>query len=432
VADPTLSGEPGYRLMETVRAYAHEQAAAAGETETLRDRHLAGFVELVERLEHEQWRDQGAAYRRLRQERDNLRAALERAAARPPTDPSLGRLAGAMYFFWFLTGEHREGYRWTQAALARAEHLPPPLRAKVLEGAGIMARNQGELAQAEALHAEVVRLCESLGDPGGAAQALASWGAATMLRGGWAEATELLQASLRRFQGTGRPYGPAYPLICLGDLRTGEGDAEGAIACYEAALRELGPDALTRKPYSAVRVHAYLADVLLMQGRDDEAEPLLAQSLATARQLGDASAIARASLWLAVVARRRRDWNRATTLMHECLSTAVRMGNARRVATAVLGVGLLVATADPVAATRLLAAAETWRRGTGGPWLAAADWADHDQALAALHAALPSAAFTAAWDAGAALPLDEAAAEAERVLAEFSRRERTREPAGPG
>ncbi|GAB4433043.1 MAG: hypothetical protein OHK0015_21350 [Chloroflexi bacterium OHK40] len=64
-------------MLETIREYALEQLAAAGEAETTRDRHGAYFLTLVERARPEEvgprvtsWLD------RLQEEHPNLWAAL--------------------------------------------------------------------------------------------------------------------------------------------------------------------------------------------------------------------------------------------------------------------------------------------------------------------------------------------------------------------
>ncbi len=72
---------PRYQLLETTRAYALEQLARAGETQTIVKRHALVVRGIFERAEAERFGEQGslsmdAFLQRLRPELDNLRAAL--------------------------------------------------------------------------------------------------------------------------------------------------------------------------------------------------------------------------------------------------------------------------------------------------------------------------------------------------------------------
>ena len=73
--------ETRYRMHEVIRLYAQEELSAAGKEQTLRDRHLDYFVELLKQaepallgIERQSWLE------RLFLERDNIRGALVWAA----------------------------------------------------------------------------------------------------------------------------------------------------------------------------------------------------------------------------------------------------------------------------------------------------------------------------------------------------------------
>src|SRR4030095_15566074 len=53
IAEGSQSGETRYRLLETIRQYAREKLLEAGGGESIRDKHLAYFVKLVEQAEPE-------------------------------------------------------------------------------------------------------------------------------------------------------------------------------------------------------------------------------------------------------------------------------------------------------------------------------------------------------------------------------------------
>ncbi|MGH3918774.1 MAG: LuxR C-terminal-related transcriptional regulator [Pseudonocardiaceae bacterium] len=135
--------ETRYGLLETVRQYATARLADAGEVNSLRDRHLAYHLRLVEAAEPQvlgAGRDD-PVLRTLAAELPNLRAALERAAA---TDPNAAlRLVDALTLFWLFTGRYQEGDTAYHRALDAASGEPTPLHGRALAGRGNLAFYRG-------------------------------------------------------------------------------------------------------------------------------------------------------------------------------------------------------------------------------------------------------------------------------------------------
>src|SRR5205814_2100056 len=119
-----------FGMLETIREFAGEQLAAAGEGAAARRRQAAYFLRLAEEAEP---RLTGAGRQgwlaRLETEHDNLRAALAwsaEAVARGEAGADLGlRWAWALTWFWFFRGHVSEGRAWVEPALAR---VTAPLR----------------------------------------------------------------------------------------------------------------------------------------------------------------------------------------------------------------------------------------------------------------------------------------------------------------
>ena len=162
-AEPTRLGAPRFGMLETIREYAWERLAAAGEADTTRERHLAYFVELAERAaglfngqQASEW------FATMEDEYDNFRAALGWASERPRTGDADLRLASAICRFWFFRGNIGEGYKWVDAALARGPAASPALRARLLHGAA--ALNKWDEAHAVALDQESLALARGLDD----------------------------------------------------------------------------------------------------------------------------------------------------------------------------------------------------------------------------------------------------------------------------
>ena len=108
-----------YRLLETVRQYAAEKLAEAGEEMATRDRHVAWWLALAERAGPElHGPDQLRWLDRLDAEHDNLRAALAWGRDRHP-EAAL-RLAGCLWPFWRWRQYYGEGRGWLERLLDRA------------------------------------------------------------------------------------------------------------------------------------------------------------------------------------------------------------------------------------------------------------------------------------------------------------------------
>ena len=135
-----------YHLLGTVRDYARERLAEAGEAAAARQAHLRCYVSLVE--EAGTRIDRGAPGQgpgglereldRLDAETPNIRAAL--GYARESGD-SIGalRIAGALGQYAYLRGHYHEVRQWMDAAAADGPDAPAALRATVLLGSGRLA-----------------------------------------------------------------------------------------------------------------------------------------------------------------------------------------------------------------------------------------------------------------------------------------------------
>ena len=82
------------------------------------------------------------------------------------------RLAGALWWFWFVRGHFTEGRRWLGRGLASSTGTSTTLRAKVLSGAGVLAFYQGDIGQAGQLCGESLALSRKLDNEAGIAAAL--------------------------------------------------------------------------------------------------------------------------------------------------------------------------------------------------------------------------------------------------------------------
>jgi predicted ATPase/DNA-binding SARP family transcriptional activator len=115
-------GQVRYRLLETVRAYASDRLAEAGEAERVAAAHARYFVDLAERAEPElRSRDQLTWLRLLAAEHDNITAAL-RYSVEAGDGATVLRFVAALAWYWGTHDYDAEAAEWAAAAV----RLTPP------------------------------------------------------------------------------------------------------------------------------------------------------------------------------------------------------------------------------------------------------------------------------------------------------------------
>ena len=169
-------------MLETIREYGLERLAASGEEPAIRERHAASCLGLAERAEPALLGpDQIAWLDRLEAELPNLRAAL--AWLRDAGDAERGlRLAAALWTFWVVRDRVPEGRRWLETFLATGA-VEPAGRTRALVAVGDLAERQGDYAAAVACLDEAVALARARGDRAGEAAALRGRGNVAISRG---------------------------------------------------------------------------------------------------------------------------------------------------------------------------------------------------------------------------------------------------------
>jgi predicted ATPase/class 3 adenylate cyclase len=263
-----------YHMLETIREDAAARLDAAREADHIGEKHVAAFVGLAERAEHELvGSDQVGWITRLDISLDNIRAALSWASDHDRDESAL-RLAAALGAYWWRRGLYREGYEALVESLERAVDAPLGLQAKALLWSAVTAGLQWNTADAERRAAEAIALYDALGDRRGYASAVV---AASRV--------------------TPRPYDEQLPLLteALNIMRESD-DGPGVVD----ALTALG---------SVARLHGDLA----------QAREWLAQALTLSQAIDDVHGTQFAQLLLGVVAWRQHDHEEA---MRQCDSSA--------------------------------------------------------------------------------------------------------------
>ena len=130
-----------YGLLETVRQYAAERLAEAGEVDGARLAHARYFADWVESIPV-QGAGQAAGFARIDDEVENLRSALETAASTGNVELELG-VSGKLWRFWQVRGHLAEGTSRLEHALSRLEAPATQGYGRALTGAGILAWVEG-------------------------------------------------------------------------------------------------------------------------------------------------------------------------------------------------------------------------------------------------------------------------------------------------
>ncbi|HAL28623.1 MAG TPA: hypothetical protein DCP25_18100 [Chloroflexi bacterium] len=270
-----------FLMLETIREYALERLAAIGEEEQLRERHADAFTVLAEQAHMERYQAEGEWLPRLKEEHDNLRAALDWAAERD-AERQL-RLAGCLGWFWASQSHLIEGRLRLAQALERSGDRSE-LRARALTALASLTvwENRGSARkQCE----ESLSIWRELGDVEGTANAL------EML--GWACWSDDIPAARRSFEESlelrrrlGVPALIDRGLLALCNLLIAERNANQAepraIELLDAAL------AVGDRPAAQLAWHL-LGDCALLRGDCAAAEERYRKSLKIARDLGNSS-----------------------------------------------------------------------------------------------------------------------------------------------
>ncbi len=206
--------------------------------------------------------DQKAWLDRLETEHDNLRSALAWTST-PGGDAVAGlRLAGAIWRFWYVRGYLGEGRAWLSRMLlaTRSDEPTAAARAKALDGAGMLARRQGDYAAARALHEEALVIQRGLGDRRGIASSLSNLGIVAREQNDYATAKALYGESLALRRELGDQWGIGAALNNLGLVVLHDGDFPAARALYGESLkvfRDLGNRQAMASPLSNLGLVAY-------------------------------------------------------------------------------------------------------------------------------------------------------------------------------
>jgi predicted ATPase/DNA-binding SARP family transcriptional activator/DNA-binding CsgD family transcriptional regulator len=400
-------GESRLVMLETIREYAREKLGRSGDAHEIKRAHAEYFLALAEEAEPElKGPEQKAWLERLEADHDNMRAAIA-WSLEGGEEPGLGlRIAGALWWFWFLRGHVQEGIGWLERALARGNYsASPSARAKALHGMAFLLEGQGDYERAMSLYEVGLSMYRQAEDEAGIAFVTCTMANLATLRGEHQKAVELNEKSLALSRKVGDQWLAAYALHNLGvEAAEGQGDYGRARALLGDAL------ALARRVRDQQLISICLTDlgITAMYTGEEEAESLFQEAVVLQRELGQKENIAAALRVLGLVRMNRGDHERARALLKESLALSKELGHKLYAAAALnAAASVAVSRGEVERAARLFGAAEMLHEAIGSP-LPPSERALFEPHLAIARSWLGEATWERVWEEGRAMTLEEA------------------------
>lgn len=275
---------PRFHLFESIKDYGHRELLQSGQLEQTLARHATYFVQEGERhlglIEGEQTLE---ALGWLKNERDNLLAALHRNLESDPTLSARAGLAIAPVLY-------HEGHGVTQARLldstldAARRSGASKLVIKALSARSDARKQWGELAEALAASMEALALAREIGDRVEEGHLLIQVASLHVRAGEFEKALPALHLAHRIAIEEAAPMIEGMGLVVHGELARGKKSREEADRHFNRALEIFKDNGLVRR---AGLASAFVGMIRLDQGRFRDARRSLLHALAEGRRMGN-------------------------------------------------------------------------------------------------------------------------------------------------
>jgi predicted ATPase/class 3 adenylate cyclase len=398
-----------YRRLETIRQYSREKFFETDEVETIRNHHLAFYVQYAETAEeHLRGRARVSWIQRLASEQDNLRSAIEWGLARNPE--SALRLAASLTLFWAPSGFSAEGFRWLQQTLEHMEktdaYEQPALRAKGLSGLSFLSMSQGDNTNGKRIAKESVALFRQTQDKSGLAYALVVLAYPLQFLGELPQAEAALKESIAIARSEKNVFVLASALANMtlvnlelhGDIETAERYADEAIRLS----REVGIE------WTASVANEMKGRIATYQKDYDKARTLFGKAVNGYRETGASFNVILVKSALAHMERESGNYEIALEIYRETIVAFRNIGQTGAVAHQLECFGFIaIAWGQSERALQLFAAADALREKGGAPMMPD-EQIYFDEQLKALRDRLDKSQVAIIWSKGCALTMEQA------------------------
>ena len=363
--------EPRFRMLETIREFAQEQLVQHGDEEALvRRAHATFFAEQALAARAELSVGVPRAIRRVQLEEDNLRAMLAHLLETGDAATVLRIAGGSLGEYWFTAGgQLTEARAWLDRALREGVGASAGARAWGLCGLAVIALFQGDLVTARTAAADGLALARATHDAVLIARGSLYFSHVEEADGQGDAAVNRVMEAVEVSRTLDCPEILAWSLMKLGKLRWLDGDL-------------------------------------------DTAETLLEEALTIFRKLGGVEGECQTLTHMAWKARTQGDLERAARLHVESLRLYRDSGVLSHVFNTLLGIAdVAQSLGHAESAARLLGAKDRYLTLFGSvPWGPTPRL--REQTQRALIEQLGDAHYIQAWNAGRALPTEQAMDEA--------------------
>ena len=233
VLDGEAAGDARYRLLDTIREYAAERLAAAGEQSALSLRHRDCILALVEETAggmfnrgEPPWPVRREVFRRGIAEYGNFRIALATSLAHDHAGEGL-RLCIGLRNMWVPHGDAREAATWLDRFLVLPSgEVPPQVRGRALACRAEIAFDLQDYDTLLRCAQESLELSRASGDDFPVPTALRVIGQAALRAGRFGEAVAYIEEARRGGRGRGQRLGGRAHAGRQGGHRRPAGQAE--------------------------------------------------------------------------------------------------------------------------------------------------------------------------------------------------------------
>jgi hypothetical protein len=328
-------GAPRYQMLGTIKEYARDRLAEAGDSDLARYAHLAYFTGLAETAEpHLRRAEQLEWLAMLEAEHDNIGAAMHGALAAGEAHGAM-RLAAAAGYYWWLSGHRAEGIELIIAATKTPGEVTDEIRAMVYAlVVTFVTSGRGDQYQAEewihkayrfsqrsqrrnpllGLVAPLERMLQAPDaflpaweplldseDPWVRALARLQLGKMRIMLGqGGRDADAYLEMALAEFRAIGERWGISFALTELADRIAVRGDLAGACEYYDQAIAVVTE---VRAIEDAIRMRSRQAQLYWLLGDQDSSAAAIADAERYAERVTWPDALAELALAKAELAR---------------------------------------------------------------------------------------------------------------------------------
>jgi predicted ATPase len=405
-------GEPRFWMLETVREFALERAAAEHSAAEATARHTDYFFTLVAQAApyllgpgQREWLD------RLEHEHANLRAALDQLAEHDPARAM--QMVSNLAWFWDIRGYVSEAERRLNDVLASAP-LDGPGRARALCAAGrITQLYLGEPADSEPFLQEALACARREGNDRVAVQSLSLLAYASEARGDLVEMAAQHEEAIALARASGDDWALGSALNSRAISPSNRADLDLYISRLEEALEVTRS---TGDAFTTAIVTANLAETVLDNGDVDRAESLKNEALARAREIDFRWLIGVALILAAAISLEHDQCEDARQQLREAIATTKYQVEDTALVASLAGT-LAAIERTPAEAAKLWGAAENTRRVIGVSETRTTARLRTRWQPQAVAAAREKASWDDAWKTGTDLTLDEAVALAATVVA---------------